>query len=160
MATEIGKSVERTTGVKVIYEAKGRDGHVPELRETDAVAVALVMNEIVMNAAKHGGNGAQTNVVNITARISPQRAEIAVVNRGTLPPGFDFESGSGLGTGLELVKALMPRDGASITFVGNDGYVRVVLELAPPVIARAADKIKEIRNEWDRRDRPYSDRRR
>lgn len=160
MATEIGKSVERTTGVKVSYEIKGREGPVPELRETEAVAVALVLNEIVMNAAKHGGTSVQTNAVTITGRISPQRAEIAVLNRGTLPAGFDFGSGSGLGTGLELVKALMPRDGASITYVGNDGYVRAVLELSPPVIARAADKIKEIRNDWDRRDRPYSDRRR
>jgi PAS domain S-box-containing protein len=160
MVREIAKSVERTTGVEVGYEAKGRESAATELRESDAVAVALVLNEIIMNAAKHGSAQSAMPAVSVSSRINAKHAEIAVVNRGSLPRGFDFARGGGLGTGLDLVKALLPLDGASVSFSGNNGYVRAVLELYSPLLAAAAEQQEDKRNEWDRRRRAYSDRRR
>jgi PAS domain S-box-containing protein len=160
MVREIARSVERTTGVEVGYESKGRDSATSELRESDAVAVALVLNEIIMNAAKHGSAQSAMPAVSVSSRINAKRAEIAVVNRGSLPRGFDFARGGGLGTGLDLVKALLPLDGASVSFSGNSGYVRAVLELYSPLLAAAPEQQEDKRNEWDRRRRAYSDRRR
>ena len=160
MVREIAKSVERATGVQIGYDGKGRDSATSQLRENDAVAVALVLNEIIMNAAKHGGTKSAKAAISITSRINAKRAEIAVVNRGTLPRGFDFARGAGLGTGLDLVKALLPMDGAAVSFSGNDGYVRTVIELCSPLLAAAPEQEEEKHNEWDRRRRAYSDRRR
>jgi PAS domain S-box-containing protein len=160
MVREIAKSVERATGIPIAYDAKGREAATSQLRESDAVAVALVLNEIIMNAAKHGAVQAAKPSVSVASRINAKRAEIAVVNRGTLPRGFDFARGNGLGTGLDLVKALLPMDGAALSFSGNDGYVRTVIELHSPLLTIAAEPEEEKRNEWDRRRRAYSDRRR
>lgn len=160
MVREISKSVERATGIEIGYDAKGRDGSLTQLRESDAVAVALVLNEVIMNAAKHGAAQSAMPAVAVTSRISAKRAEIAVVNRGTLPRGFDFARGGGLGTGLDLVKALLPDDGAGVSFSGNDGYVRAVIELYSPLLTTAPEREEDKRNEWDRRRRAYSDRRR
>ena len=160
MVREISKSVERATGVEISCDAKGRDGSLTQLRESDAVAVALVLNEVIMNAAKHGAAQSAMPAVSVTSRISAKRAEIAVVNRGTLPRGFDFARGGGLGTGLDLVKALLPDDGAGVSFSGNDGYVRAVIELYSPLLTAAPEREEDKRNEWDRRRRAYSDRRR
>lgn len=160
MVKEIARSVERATGVQVTYDGKGAESKVSQLRENDAVAVALVLNEIIMNAAKHGAGESAKPTVSVKSRIGAKRAEIAVLNRGVLPKEFDFARGGGLGTGLDLVKALLPVNGASVSFSGNDGYVRAVLELSSPLLARAAEQEKETRNDWDRRSRTYSDRRR
>jgi PAS domain S-box-containing protein len=161
MVREIAKSVERATGVQIAYDGKGRDNEMSQLRESDAVAVALVLNEIIMNAAKHGAAQSAKPSVSVTSRINAKRAEIAIVNRGTLPRGFDFARGGALGTGLDLVKALLPMDGAAVSFSGNDGYVRAVIELYSPLLAAAGQEREEDkRNEWDRRRRAYSDRRR
>lgn len=160
MVREISKSVERATGVEVSYDGKGRETATLQLRESDAVAVALVLNEIIMNAAKHGAAQSAMPGVSVTGRLNAKRAEIAVVNRGTLPRGFDFARGAGLGTGLDLVKALLPMNGAGVSFSGNSGYVRTVVELHSPLLVAAPVEDEDKRNEWDRRRRAYSDRRR
>lgn len=161
MVTEIAKSVERTTGVQIKCNADLQEDHRSvHLRESEAVAVALVVNELILNAAKHGSIAPGKGAVTVNVKSDAQRAEVAVLNKGALPAHFDFKQGDGLGTGLELVKALVPADGASLAFSRNNGHVRATLELDPPVMARAPDSAKEMRDEWDRRRRAYSDRRR
>jgi PAS domain S-box-containing protein len=158
MVSEIAKSVERTTGVQVkCNNGCDDDAH---LRESEAVAVALVVNELILNAAKHGATSPK-GTVTVDVKADAKRAEVAVLNRGSLPAHFDFKQGDGLGTGLELVKALVPTDGASLAFSRNNGQVRATLALGSPVMVRAPEETaKEMRDEWDRRRRAYSDRRR
>ncbi|MES2941145.1 MAG: hypothetical protein V4864_25980 [Pseudomonadota bacterium] len=68
-----------------------------------AVPAALVVSELIVNAVKHG-DGQQAQV-----RIFRDGGDccVAVDNRCATPPRFDWAQARGLGTGLELVQALL-----------------------------------------------------
>ena len=96
-----------------------------------AVPVALVLNELIQNAAKHGGgDGVEVRL----EREAEHSVRILVSASGDLPTGFDFNRGQGLGTGLELVRALLPQQGARLTFEQSDDQVHASLALEPPLI--------------------------
>lgn len=100
--------------------------------EDEAVPIALVLNELMVNAVKHGGrehggvevtlqNGARQNVV-----------QISISNVGQLS---DDRRPDGNGhSGLQLVAALMPRSGARLIRDQRGEKVVIILELEPPVI--------------------------
>jgi hypothetical protein len=52
-----------------------------------------------------------------------------------LPQGFDFARSRGIGTGLELVMALLPTKGAALEFRQEGDEVVAELVLEPPIIA-------------------------
>jgi two-component sensor histidine kinase len=62
----------------------------------------------------------------------PDSVRIVIRNLGHLPSGFNFERDTG--TGLQLVKSLMPRHGAGISWQHRDNTVIAALELEPPVL--------------------------
>ncbi|RRQ22616.1 sensor histidine kinase [Thiohalobacter thiocyanaticus] len=96
-----------------------------------AVPVALVLNELIQNAAKHGGgDGVQVRL----ERDAEHSARILVSASGRLPAEFDFNRGQGLGTGLELVRALLPQQGARLEFEQTGERTRARLELTPPLV--------------------------
>lgn len=100
--------------------------------ESDAVPVALVLNELVFNAAKHGPGG-QTVRVAVSVDEAGAGAEVRIVNPGQLPPGF-----AGLrqpGNGLQLVGLLLPSQGASLAWQEREGEVTATLSLCQPAIA-------------------------
>jgi len=99
--------------------------------EAEAVPFALILNELISNAIKHGGRPGKIRIVLEQA----QRADyvrLAIHNTGQLPPGFDFERNTG--TGLQLVKSLLPRAGARLSWECRDSTVITLLELEPPVV--------------------------
>lgn len=136
---EIVMGVSGLHGAGLTTEARPADceeGHRLLIRESESVAVALILNELVTNAVKHGvatGDGA-LRPPSVSLSREGARGRIRIVNSGQLPRGFDFASGSGLGTGLGLVRALMPQPGMSITFSREDGRVVVELHIEPPVV--------------------------
>ena len=160
IVAEVAQLAERANGVSVWYTRAARAGAPLHVRENDAVAIALVLNELVLNAAKHGSSKRDKGTVAVGLSTDGGAARITVVNDGKLPSQFDFDTGKGLGTGLELVQALLPTQGAHLAFSRTDGRVEAALELDSPVLERGAEAPKEMLNEWDRRQRPYSDRRR
>ena len=95
-----------------------------------AVPVALVLNELIQNAAKHGSGEVQVRL----RREGEARARITVSAAGRLPEGFDYARGRGLGTGLELVHALLPQQGARLEFEQSGDQVHASLALEPPLI--------------------------
>ena len=103
------------------------------MAEKEAVPIALVLNELILNAVKHGGKA--QGQVNITLRkgAQPDVVQITIVNTGTLapeqPPAITHHMG------LQLVAALMPRHGARIAREQRGEWVTTVLELEPPVIS-------------------------
>ena len=98
-----------------------------------AVPVALVLNELTQNAAKHGDGG----VIRIELQRGTDNSALVLVrNRGWLPHGFDFEAGQGIGTGLKLVRALLPPEGARLTFEQDHDEVQACLRLAPPILQK------------------------
>ncbi|MCC6657514.1 MAG: PAS domain S-box protein [Rhodocyclaceae bacterium] len=104
------------------------------IREQDAVPLALVINELIFNAIKHGAGG---GLPHLGLRIDPARAraELRVANSGRLPAGFD-PAGSA-GCGLELVAMLLPPQGARLDWSQAGGEVVAELRLEPPVLSSA-----------------------
>jgi PAS domain S-box-containing protein len=100
------------------------------LNARDTVSIALVINELIYNAIKHAETGARIEVAYgsesgaFAVRIFSQPA--------SLPPGFDFSAGSGLGTGLTLVSSLLPRQGARLTIKPLNNGVEALLRLTHP----------------------------
>ncbi|HRH80052.1 MAG TPA: PAS domain S-box protein [Thiobacillaceae bacterium] len=98
-----------------------------------AVSVALILNELLHNALKHGHHAGGVNIL-LTG--GGEHATISISNPGgPLPPGFDLENGTGCGTGLDLVRTLLPRRGATLTMTQGEGRITANLVLAPPVTA-------------------------
>lgn len=102
-----------------------------EVTTDEAVPVALIINELILNAVKHS-TGARQVAVRVAQ--TGAAAEVTVTNAGRLRPGFDFASGRGLGTGLGLVRSLLPRNGARLQVEQAGETVLTRLVLAPPVV--------------------------
>ena len=105
------------------------------IREQDAVPLALVINELIFNAIKHG---AGEGLPHLGLSIDPARAraELRVTNSGKLPAGFD--PAGGIGCGLELVAMLLPPQGARLGWRQVGDEVLAELQLEAPVLSSAA----------------------
>ncbi|NMM76035.1 MASE1 domain-containing protein [Acidovorax sp. SRB_24] len=99
------------------------------LHHAEAVPVALVLNELILNAIKHGGQGHQD--VRIALRKGGQAdvVQITISN-----PGQWQEKAAAAHIGLDLVAALMPRRGAALSTEQSGRRAVVRLRLQPPVI--------------------------
>ena len=102
--------------------------------EAEAVPVALILNEILTNALRHG---ADPSGVAIALRCDDGGARIAVRNPGRLGEGVDYAAGQGLGTGLTLIRSLLPPAGAAFRLRDcGDGGIEACLDLSAPVVRR------------------------
>lgn len=100
------------------------------IKEAEAVPLALVLNELISNAVKHGEN---SGPIKITLRHAPPDAiRVTIMNEGQLPP--DFEQNNAESTGLKLVSSLLPRYGARLTWKQQENTVITLLELDSPII--------------------------
>jgi len=111
------------------------------VKESEIVPLALVVNELIMNAIKHSHSIIGGDPVEIALERAANCARIVVHGHaGRLPANFDFDGGAGLGTGLSLVKSLLPPEGAVLRFenTGDRTGVKAELTLCPPVIALSA----------------------
>jgi len=109
--------------------------------ESEIVPLALVVNELIMNAIKHSRATMNSEPVDVTIEGAGDYARIIVCNHtGKFPAQFDFDTGAGLGTGLRLVKSLLPVHGAVLRFENTEGPAgaKVELTLRPPVITLSA----------------------
>jgi PAS domain S-box-containing protein len=105
------------------------------IADNEAVPVALIINELVFNAIKHGRLG---EPVKVFLGSDGGSASVRVVTPGAvLPPGFDFESGAGTGTGLRLVKSMLREDRVKVAITSGPGGVSAELVLRPPAIMPA-----------------------
>jgi two-component sensor histidine kinase len=105
----------------------------------EIVPLALIVNELIMNAIKHSRGTVGGDPVEIVLESTGNRASIAISTHGGRFPGqFDFATGAGLGTGLALVKSLLPPAGAELRFANlvDPAGTKVELTLRPPVVNR------------------------
>ncbi len=124
----IAGSVQRTFGRGITV---GLDGEVPhELPETEAIPVALTLNELMTNAIKHGQGGD----VDCTLAAQGDEVTLSVSGAGRLPPGFDLGSLRGGLSGLGLVRALLPRRSAGFELVQQGDRVTARVTLKPPSV--------------------------
>ncbi len=103
------------------------------LVESETVPIALVLNELILNAVKHGGKAHGRVSVVLRKGRRPDRVQVSICNPGRL--AAPSERSIGHHNGLLLVKALMPRDGARLSMAQQGGQVVTVLELSPPVVS-------------------------
>lgn len=101
------------------------------IAEKETVPVALSLNEIVMNALKHGKPGGQVRLEAVIDTAAGT-AEIRVSNPGRLRRGR--ASAPAPGSGLQLIRMLLPTQGARFDLREQDGEVLAVLHLQAPVI--------------------------
>jgi PAS domain S-box-containing protein len=97
----------------------------------EAVPVALIFNELLQNALKHGGGPV---ALRLTAQGGGRAAVLEVANPGRLPEAFDLASRQGIGDGLQLALAMMPRAGATLTVEQRGSAVAARLALSSPVV--------------------------
>ncbi|WP_367848406.1 sensor histidine kinase [Rhodoferax sp. WC2427] len=100
--------------------------------EKEAVPIALVINELVLNAVKHGGKNADGVHIRLRKGPRPDVVQVHIVNAGQVLPPADH--GSSHHSGLQLIAALMPRQGARIRREQSGDQVHTLLELEPPII--------------------------
>ena len=105
-----------------------------QLHKDEAVPVALVINELILNAVKHGDSTAALRRVQVLVSRVDGWVEVCVVNVGRLPADFDYADEKGTGTGLGLVRSLLPHAGAQLRYeqLGEEVWAR--LQLGTPVI--------------------------
>ena len=99
----------------------------------EAVPLALILNELIFNAVKH--QTVDEKPIRVIVRDEKDCAWVRIVTPGThLPPDFDFLTGDGLGTGLKLVKSLLPSTGCRLQICNEAAGVVAELRLSPPVL--------------------------
>ncbi len=105
-----------------------------QIAKDEAVPIALIMNELLLNALKHGNREGLAHPVSIQLKGDCEFVRVTVRNQGMLPSDFSLAQRRGIGTGLSLVLSLLPSRGAELT-IGNDAAgVASHVTLAPPVI--------------------------
>ena len=101
------------------------------IKESEAVPLALVLNELISNAVKHGGAHGQITVT-LRHEPNPESIKISIYNAGLLPS--DFKQNGRDSIGLQLVHSLLPRYGAQLSWHQQDDQVVTLLELDAPAI--------------------------
>lgn len=99
------------------------------IHPTEAVPVALVLNELILNAVQHGGKEHQNVQITLRKGAQADHVHITIANPGRWPAAPPQHRG-----GQSLVSALMPRSGANLTRTQIDQLAVLRLEFSPPVI--------------------------
>ncbi|MEK7863917.1 MAG: hypothetical protein AAB295_11730, partial [Chloroflexota bacterium] len=107
-----------------------------QLDGREAVAVALIVNELALNAIKACLRERCEVPVTIAFSRDGEAVRVTVSNAvGRLPEAFDLAAARGLGTGLTLAKSLLPLQGTQLTIRQLEPQgVEAELRLTHPVI--------------------------
>src|SRR5712675_2801940 len=101
-------------GSDVSIDCKTARGNLPK---EAAMPLALIINELLMNAAKYGGNQHRQIAITVGLSRCPGLYELCVQDEGF---GFDLDPGSRL-SGLGFVRALAQRLGGSFSVERTPG---------------------------------------
>jgi two-component sensor histidine kinase len=118
--------------------------HSPTIQDTQpddvwldsgaTVTIALILNELIHNAFKHGRHADGTGVT-ITLSGDDKLTTVHISNPGDSWPGsLNLTTGTGCGTGLDLIRTLLPRHGAQLNLYEDGVMLHVELVLSAPVI--------------------------
>lgn len=125
----IAQSVQRTFGRPIRFQAAPGAAAVV-LPEAESIPIALVVNELLTNAVKHG----QGDEVLCSVSIDGDSAHIELSHAGRLPAGFDVARVPGGVSGLGLVRALLPRRSATLALLQQGPLVLTQVQLRPPSV--------------------------
>ncbi|MCF8177383.1 MAG: PAS domain S-box protein [Sulfuritalea sp.] len=106
------------------------------IENSEAVPVALVLNELVLNAVKHSPPNSAAPTVSLST--VDGSAHLLIRNALAATPDFDILTGKNLGTGLRLVNSLLPKQGAELVYeIDTEGFMLTRLRLTAPVVELA-----------------------
>jgi two-component sensor histidine kinase len=138
LVASIAANVESLLQARLAVSVDVTRRSVTGVCEAEAVPLALVLNELMFNAVKHGV-GAAGAVVRVTVGGVGERAELRILNPGRLPERFDFAARNGIGVGLRLVCSLLPPRGASLSIRQAGEDVEALLLIERPIVFETGD---------------------
>jgi two-component sensor histidine kinase len=106
------------------------------LRETESVPLALALNELLVNAHKHGTDAP------LEIRAMPHDGGAIIEIANEVAPGArvpDLRAVAENGGGLGLVLALLPQENANLEFEHSGSRVSAILRLRHEVFSAAFD---------------------
>lgn len=124
MLTTISRSVTELDPSRPVLPVKSAGNLSLYLNREESVPVALALNELIINAIKHG-----TGPVEISLDCSSDHALVCIANQ-CCSAAKNISPGSGLG----LVQALLQTQGAAFTYEQNGQRFLSRILLAAPVI--------------------------
>lgn len=102
------------------------------LAESEAVPVALILNELILNAVKHSDKPRQPVAIGMRKGGQAEAVQIHIRNSGRFANASADNASPH--TGLQLIAALMPRYGARLVRQQCGDSVLTMLELEHPII--------------------------
>lgn len=136
-------SISTISAVTVTVDGIPKGCGVLRIQENETVAMALILNELISNAVKHMPPDSNLAGVMVTLIREGGMGRVRIRNPGALPSGFDFSRGKGLGTGLDLVRALLPSGGVDIEFRREGKWVVTELRIGSPILTLRHNKEAE-----------------
>lgn len=101
--------------------------------EAEAVPLALVLNELIINAVKHAQPPSGEIDIRLRKGARSDHIHVRISNRGQWQPAE--RTGANGRSGLQLVDSMLPHVGALLSRELTDGMIHVHLVLEPPVIS-------------------------
>lgn len=133
LARAIAQNIEKIWRTQITFENPQQWVHC-YLTKTEAVPIALILGELMTNAAKHALKETQITVflTQIPAENCLYKVDVNVINEGeftssTLPNNTES-------FGLKLISSLMPRSGAYFYISSRNNQTNATLSLKYPVI--------------------------
>jgi PAS domain S-box-containing protein len=141
--SHICKMVSELAQRPILFQIEHEHSFIPvQIDSNEAVSVALVLNELILNAVKHSPGDSCPPVVLLEA--NGTSAWVRIRNAVTSMPDLNIDTGKGLGTGLSLVRSLFPKVGARLAYVSDpQGYIMANLCLTAPVVVPTSHKDKD-----------------
>lgn len=133
LTLEIAANIEALFKIPILINTSKLCGTC-RIAEMEAVPIALVLNELVSNAVKHGDAIKGVNISLIYDELT-ESLQLIICNYGQLPEDFELIRKKIVGKGLHLTSLLLPKKRARLTWEQRGEIVRVTLELKSPIIS-------------------------
>lgn len=132
IVSAIARMLEELTAQPILLQQSDAAHRRYGILEGEAAGIALVLNELMMNAVKHA-KGPGTHV-SVGLDRAHDHVRVVISNSGALPAAFRFDEHTDAGTGLGLVRALMPAAGMSVEICNTPEGVRAAVTLTDPYV--------------------------